>query len=483
MNVAIYTRVSTIEQARSGMSLEFQEARCRAWAQGKGAQVVEVYCDDGYSAKDMKRPAFQEMLRDMVKGRFQAIAALKVDRLSRTARDFYSFLAQLEEFEVAVVAVTQDVDTSTPAGRLMRGMLLEFAQFEREMTAERVRETMLAAAKKGKWGGGGIPLGYRVEEKQLVLDPDKASVVREIFRLYLEGHASPAIAREIASRGHRIGKQGVLYVLRNPVYRGKIIWQRKTYQSTHDPIVDAATFDAAQKRLASRSNGPIDRNIAKRKYLYRLDGLIRCGQCGRHMSCSAGSGRGRRYFYYRCTTKDRGLECPQKPINAEKIEDLIIKELCALAGNSLLLKSATQDAAQRQEEGIAALTEQLAIARRDFHQAERRHGNLMQLATEGHISGGNQASWNDELERWTAVREKAAMRVDALADELEAMEKREDEEIDPAAFVKKVAEHLQLGDSEEQRQWLHTIIRRITITDDDLELWLWPMVRTVAKYG
>jgi len=249
MKVAIYTRVSTAEQA-AGSSLPAQEARCRAWAVGKGAEVVEVYRDDGFSAATTKRPAYQRMLHDLRAGRFDMIVALRVDRLSRSSRDFYNLLALAEEFGVGIVAVEQDVDTSTPAGRLMRGMLLEFAQFEREMTADRIRETMLHRAQRGLWNGGRVPLGYRVEDKRLVVDEKRAPLVREMYRLYAAGQSTNRIAAVLRDRGYDVGRHGILTVLRSPVYRGRMLWSGKVYPGHHPAIVDDRASAPGAERQA-----------------------------------------------------------------------------------------------------------------------------------------------------------------------------------------------------------------------------------------
>ena len=408
---------------------------------------------------------------------------MKIDRLSRSSRDFYSFLAEAEEFEVSFVAATQDMDTSTPAGRLMRGMLLEFAQFEREMIAERIRENMLERAKRGLWNGGRLPLGYKSVDKALVIDPGGAALVREIFRRYLAGNSTDTICKEMRERGRKMGRHQVLCVLRNPVYLGKVTWRGEVYDSTHKPIITPKKFNAAKERLRANGLHMGPRATIKRHYTYLLDSMVRCGLCGKHMTTNCGKGRSRRYFYYRCTGQIHGHGCTQKPINAEELDQFVVERILDIALDPKEIEEAAACAAERRDTGQGKLKEQLKLATDDLSEAKRRQANLMDMASAGLVCPENQVRWNADLAKWATVAEKATIRAKALKEELDAVARIADQEIPPRDFLATIVGHLKQTDAAERRQFLRAIVNRVTVSPTSIELQIWPTVRQTVTYG
>jgi len=180
---AIYTRVSTDNQAEKEFnSCEAQEERIKSFIKSQpNMEVYKVYSDPGYTGANTKRPALQKMLKDIEQGQIDIVFCYKIDRLTRSPKDFYQLIEFFEKNKIDFISVTERFDTSTPSGRLLRNIMLTFAQFERELTSERVKDKMFQKAQKGMWNGGVPPYGYRRENKKLIPDKKESEVVKLIF--------------------------------------------------------------------------------------------------------------------------------------------------------------------------------------------------------------------------------------------------------------------------------------------------------------
>jgi hypothetical protein len=217
----------------------------------------------------MDRPGLQALLADIDAGLVDVIVVYKVDRLTRSLADFAKIVERLDAKEASFVSVTQAFNTTTSMGRLTLNVLLSFAQFEREVTGERIRDKIAASKKKGLWMGGPVPLGYQVRDRKLVPVPEEAERVRTIMRRYLEIRSVPALIEVLRAEGvvtkvqprtsgpHRGGipfaRGSLFYLLKNPVYRGKIVHKRKAYDGEHEPIVDEELWDRVQAQLAEKA--------------------------------------------------------------------------------------------------------------------------------------------------------------------------------------------------------------------------------------
>jgi len=183
MNCAVYTRVSTDNQAEKDFSsCEAQEEKIRAFVKSQNNwEVFKVYSDPGYTGATLNRPALQELLQDIREGKINIVLVYKIDRLTRSPKDFYQLIELFEKYEVDFISITERFDTSTSAGRLLRNIMLTFAQFERELASERTKDKMLERAKKGMWNGGIVPYGYKKENKKLVINSKEAEIVKLIY--------------------------------------------------------------------------------------------------------------------------------------------------------------------------------------------------------------------------------------------------------------------------------------------------------------
>ena len=329
--VAIYVRKSTsagLEQEFN--SLDAQRESCASYSRSRGWTVLpETYEDGGYTGANTDRPAFQRLLADIDAGKIDVVVVYKVDRLSRSLLDFAKVMDRFNAAGVAFVSVTQNFSTADAMGRLTLNMLMSFAEFEREMIAERTRDKIAAARRRGKWTGGVAPLGYRIEASKLVVVEPEARVVREVFALYHEQRSVFAVMRELRARGRaRRGrswtKDGLLRILRNPVYAGRIRLGEETYPGEHEGIVPPDVFDGVQTAMTRAPSAAPQRNPD-----YLLRGILRCGGCGAAMTTASTKKGSRIYRFYRCVTRDKEgtSACATRPLAADVIESAVLDRL------------------------------------------------------------------------------------------------------------------------------------------------------------
>jgi site-specific DNA recombinase len=268
---AIYTRVSTEQGLEQDFnSLDAQREACEAYIKSQAHEgwrlIRDRYDDGGFSGGSMVRPALQNLLVDVEARRIDVIVVYKVDRLTRSLADFAKLVEMFDKHDVSFVSVTQSFNTTTSMGRLTLNVLLSFAQFEREVTGERIRDKIAASKKKGMWMGGVVPLGYRVEDRALHVVEHHAAIVRSIFRRYLEAGSVVRLKQRLDAEGFRIPiridgagrstggglfSRGHVYkVLSNPIYVGRIAHKGQIYDGHHPPIVTLDMWDEVQQSLS-----------------------------------------------------------------------------------------------------------------------------------------------------------------------------------------------------------------------------------------
>lgn len=312
---AIYTRKST----EHGLELEFnsldaQREACEAYIKsqaGSGWQAVKQrYDDPAYSGGTLERPALQALLKDIEQGRIDVVVVYKIDRLTRSLADFAKLVEAFDAKAVSFVAVTQQFNTTTSMGRLTLNVLLSFAQFERELSSERVRDKVAASRKKGKWMGGTVPLGYQIKEKKLVVEPAEAELVRSIFKLYLEKKSIKNLIAELDSTKNnskqrinakgRLGKIGrftygaLAYLLKNRAYIGEVGHKGAWFAGEHKAIVDRPLFDQVQALL---KNNSVQRRQKRKDNHALLTGIL-FDDKGNRLTPSYTTKRGVRYRFY-----------------------------------------------------------------------------------------------------------------------------------------------------------------------------------------
>jgi site-specific DNA recombinase len=354
MRCAIYTRKSSEEGLEQDFnSLDAQREACEAFILSQKhagwTALPALYDDGGVSGATMERPALQRLLADVRARKVQVIVVYKVDRLTRSLADFAKIVEVFDAHGVSVVSVTQQFNTTTSMGRLTLNVLLSFAQFEREVTGERIRDKIAASKKKGMWMGGLPPLGYDVRDRTLVVNETEAQTVRYIYRRYAELGSVRLLKRELdadgivskrrrSPDGRRWGgkplARGALYLLlQNRIYLGEIVHKDNSYPGEHKAIVDRDLWEAVQQRLVQnrveRSNG----TGASEPSL--LAGLLHDAD-GHRMTPTHAVKGGRRYRYYvsqPLITQGRSAAQVEWRIPAGDIEQLVVERLCGFLAN------------------------------------------------------------------------------------------------------------------------------------------------------
>ena len=348
LNCAIYTRKSSDEGLEKEFnSLDAQREACEAFITSQKhagwVAVRDLYDDGGLSGGTMERPALQRLLTDIRLGKVQIVVVYKVDRLTRSLADFAKIVDALDAHSASFVSVTQQFNTTTSMGRLTLNMLLSFAQFEREIAGERIRDKIAASKAKGMWMGGNVPLGYDVMERKLIVNDAEAETVRMIFRRYAELGSVRILAEDLAGLGvvskRREGAGGVLSggnqfsrgalytLLRNPIYRGEIAHKGKVHPGQHKAIVDAGLWQLVQEKLASSRHARALGETAQEPSL--LAGLI-VDSDGERMTPTHAVKKGRRYRYYVSTPLITGTRSHHEAglrVPAGDVEALVLDRL------------------------------------------------------------------------------------------------------------------------------------------------------------
>lgn len=343
LRAAIYCRKSTtIGLEQDFNSIDAQREACEAYAKQQGWQVVPSRFDDGgFSGANLDRPAFKRLLTGIERKQFDIIVVHRLDRLSRSLSDFVGLMEKLTKYGVGFCCVTQNFDTSTPSGKLMMHMLLSFAEFERSMIVERTRDKMAASRRRGQWVGGTVPLGYRVENRKLLIIPQEAVAVRRCFNLFLEHGCFAEVARRLNHEGfktkHHVSRTGretlprdfllhdVALILRNPILAGLMPLGTETFPGEHEGIVTPDLFKHVQN-LIGGSDQPKKRK--RRNLDYLLTGLIHCKRCGHPMLNSTTKTRGVERRYYRCDSlSKRGHNCGKRNIPAKPVEEFVVAQV------------------------------------------------------------------------------------------------------------------------------------------------------------
>jgi DNA invertase Pin-like site-specific DNA recombinase len=407
---AIYTRKSSEEGLEQSFnSLHAQREACEAYIlsqRHEGWQVVrEAYDDGGFSGGSMERPALKKLLEDIARKLIDTVVVYKVDRLTRSLTDFAKIVEQFDKQGVSFVSVTQQFNTTTSMGRLTLNVLLSFAQFEREVTGERIRDKVAASKRKGMWMGGVVPVGYEVKDRQLVINPTEAERVREIYRMYLKlgcvskvqehldqtgVRSKERTSRTGRSSGGAVYSRGALYgMLQNHMYLGKVHHQGTYYPGQQPAIIDQELWDKVQARFAANLQAPRRRPRSASKSL--LTGLLYDPQGSRFTPSHAAKGA-RRYRYYvsQAVIKKpgRAAEGPTR-LPADELEELVISQvqsflqspqrmqdvLCSLTAGSVEI----QRAAECAQKWAAATVAQVRAVVPTIVKRVIVHDNLIEL--------------------------------------------------------------------------------------------------------
>ncbi|MGP6089862.1 recombinase family protein [Antarctobacter jejuensis] len=374
LRCAIYTRKSSEE----GLDMEFnsldaQREACEAYIASQRSEgwvaIRERYDDGGFSGGTLERPGLKLLLADIDDGLIDVVVVYKIDRLSRSLMDFSKLVEIFDRNGVTFVSVTQSFNTTTSMGRLTLNILLSFAQFEREVIGERIRDKVAASRKRGIWMGGYVPLGYDVQDRKLLVNDAEAASVRRIFERFGELGSATVLARELRRDGFR-NKQGTLIdkgylyrLLNNRVYRGEAVHKGKAYPGEHDAIIDNDLWDRAYAILQESPRKRANHSLARTPAL--LKGLI-FSDTGAAMTPTSTKKGAKLYRYYVSMdvirNRETGAETAPMRLAAGMVEDAVVTEVRRILQTpevvtKVITALSQQDGAVSEADAIAALHE------------------------------------------------------------------------------------------------------------------------------
>ncbi len=325
---AAYIRVSTEGQREEGYSIDAQKEMLTAYCKARGFSSFRLYIDGGYTGSHLTRPEMEQLIRDVRAGLVSHVVVYKLDRLSRSQKDtLYLIEDVFNPAGVSFISMNENMDTATPIGRAMLGIMSAFAQLERETIRERTRMGMLERVKNGYWPGGGkIPFGYDYDRTKGILVPNAdADTVRQAYQLYLAGYSTDKIAAVLGLRYEHLALQ----ILKRKTNAGYIVYNGKEYKGRHTPLVSEEIYTRTMEAMAARSRRPVSSGQ------YLLTGLLVCGKCGAKMRYQKWGKAGCKIVCYSQDKYKRTLirdpACTNPRHDAAEIEEIVLSDLFSIS--------------------------------------------------------------------------------------------------------------------------------------------------------
>lgn len=451
----LYVRFSSHNQTEQ--SIEGQTRVCRDFCKRHNIRIVEIYADRATSAsKDIeKRVQFLKMIKDSEKGLFDAVIVYKLDRFARSRYDSATYKYRLKRNGVQLISATENI-SNDPEGIILESVLEGMAEFYSAELSQKINRGMRESAYKHNSIGGAVPLGYKIEDKKLVIDPKTAPIVKEAFEKYADGETVAEICRQFNARGYKtskgtaFGKSSFTKIFRNERYIGVYSFHDYRAEDAIPAIIDKDLWDRVQLRVGKIKNAPA-RN--KAKVVYLLSGKIFCGHCGSKMNgnCNAGN-----YCYYQCYGKKNGnVDCKKKNIRKEFIERLVAQDALSLLTDEYIEQIATIACEKNQHE--IELDSALPTIRDRIHQVDLSLNHLLKAIESG--------SAPDMLVKRMGELEKEKK-------DLQAQAKKESEdivELDKAQVIYWLEQFRggSIEDEEFCRMLIDLFVNSVTVWDED----------------
>lgn len=497
--LALYTRVSTIEQSEEGYSIDEQERLLRSWAEKNNYEVYKCYSDRGISGKDIKnRPALKELLKDAEEKKFDMVISWKINRISRKLADVLKIVDILEKNDITFKSYSEPFETDTPAGKMQFQMMALIGEFERGTIAQNVKMGMCAKAKSGEWCGGRV-LGYDLvpidsqegakrKKNRLTINEKEAEAVRFIFNEYVNGKGYKAITNQLnklsykTKKGNDFSVGSIREILTNPVYIGKVRynvrqnWSEKRRRNInanpiitdgiHEPIIEEGLWDKVQAIMESKKGKP------SRIYdgEYPLTGILKCPKCGAGMVISRttnklADGTKKRIAYYCCGAwKNKGTSvCNSNTIRVDKANEYVFNKLSELLSNEKMVETIVRNVNKERHNKINPAKKELERIDKELEKIDRKKTKLFEAYEEEVISKEEFKERKDELnKRAKSLQEEKEPLLVTLSDDVS-------EEI-PYEFIKSILENFSKvltvsATREQQKKLLHMIISEITINE------------------
>lgn len=454
MRTATYRRVSTDMQYEEGYSLEAQKLRLDAYALSQGWTVVKDYCDEGYSAKNTERPALQELLDDIRNKKVDVVLVYRLDRFVRNVQDLHAILQIMDQNDVKFKSATEVFDTTSAIGRLFITLVAAIAQWERETISERVRDTLIKRAEQGLWNGGPVPLGYNLQDGNLVINEKESKIIKYIFDSYPQ-KGMAAIARELNTIGAKTKKNGrfsqksIQRIIKNPIYTGKIRWNShnvkngKLVKTNEEIIVPIAQKDfkpLIDQPLFERVNNLIHSRV-KNKYKgdnnYLFSRLLTCSRCGtRLISHKRRRTDGHYYRYYTCRERDHFGTCDMPSVSEISVEKEFIKLL------TLKNYRIESDEQQINQDDLKKELEKIA----------KKRERIKELYLDGDI---NKTEYTKRIEDINEVEEKITKKL--------SFQKENASKQELLNIVEQIKDYWDILSRENKKQAIQTVVENITV--------------------
>ena len=497
--LALYTRVSTIEQSEEGYSIDEQERLLRSWAEKNNYEVYKCYSDRGISGKDIKnRPALKELLKDAEEKKFDMVISWKINRISRKLADVLKIVDILEKNDITFKSYSEPFETDTPAGKMQFQMMALIGEFERGTIAQNVKMGMCAKAKAGEWCGGRV-LGYDLvpienqegakrRKSKLIINEREAESIRLIFNEYVNGKGYKAITNKLNKLGYKTKKNNdfsvnsIREILTNPVYIGLVRynvrqnWAEKRRRNInanpiitdgiHEAIIDEKLWDKVQVIMESKKGKP------SRIYdgEYPLTGILRCPKCGAGMVISRttnklADGTKKRIAYYCCGAwKNKGTSvCNSNTIRVDKANEYVFNKISELLSNEKMVETIVNNINKERHKKINPAKKELERIDKELEKIDRKKTKLFEAYEEEVISKEEFKERKDELnKRAKSLQEEKEPFLVTLSDDVS-------EEIS-YEFIKSILENFskvltESATREQQKKLLHMIISEITINE------------------
>lgn len=467
--IALYPRVSTQEQAKDGYSIDEQIERLKKYCDAMGWKQYKLYTDAGYSGGNMKRPALQEMIKDVKNGKISKVVVYKLDRLSRSQKDTLELIEDVfMANNVDFISMSENFDTSSAFGRAMVGILAVFAQLEREQIKERMSMGKEGRAKEGKWHGGGwTPVGYDYINGLLEINDYEAMQVKELFSLYLQGFTFNQIEDIFSDKGykHKYGSwssKRVREVILNPIYIGDIKHSGQTYKGIHKPIIDLDTFYKAQALQSERAKIYSAKVRSPRQSSY-LGGMLLCKHCGAKYGLHIALCGDKKYKYYTCYSRRKvnkklikDPNCKNKRYNMNVLDNIILDEIKKLALSPEYLQEIQQNNVSDDE------VNKQAILKKEIEKIDSRRSRFMDLYGMGEFTV-------EELQEKIKPLNDAKLKLENELEELNSDKSKISEE-QLTKLVDSLSDILERNNHEEIRLVIETLIEYIEIDNEDITI-------------
>jgi len=477
MRVALYPRVSTMEQATEGYSIGEQVERMTKFCEAKGWDIYKTYTDAGYTGANLDRPGLQELIKDSEAGKFDMVLVYKLDRLSRSQKDVLYLVEDVfDEHGVFFSSMTENFDTSTPFGKAILGILAVFAQLEREQIKERMSMGKNARAKQGKWCGGRmIPIGYeydKVKDKFIVNDFEAMQYL-ELVDLFLQGKAFREIETIFAERGYT-HKHGVWIpktmrsVLRSKMYLGYLKHSGEWYKSEHPALIDEETYNRLVNLLDQRSEQYKQTGGKSGVVTTYLGGLLFCKKCGGKYGKDSNGRRdknGNKKYKYCCYSRSKKMKslvkdpnCKNKNWNVSELDNIVLAEIKKLAINPDYIRQAQ---AQKIEKSDAA--EQIKILRKEIKKIDEKISRFMDLYGVGQFT----------IEQVMGKVDPLNLQRYALNNEINYLSRTPGQlsEEETLEILSTIDEVIDGGDFKDIRNMIESLIHKIELDEDNVYIY------------